>query len=76
MPVATVVGGTPKLFTMPLSATGNEATLKDISTWPSAMAIIGTQDSCGAAAAPVLDADCVVICFLPSGRFVRRIIFG
>jgi hypothetical protein len=45
IPVATVVGGTLKLFTMPLSATGSEATLKDISAWPRAIAIIGTQDS-------------------------------
>jgi len=45
MPVAMVVGGTLKLATMPLSETGSEATLKDISTWPSAMQIIGTQDS-------------------------------
>ena len=45
MPVATVVGGTLKLCTMPLSATGNEATLKDMITWPSAMVIIGTQDA-------------------------------
>ena len=46
MPVATVVGGTPKLFTMPPSATGREATLKDMIIWPSAMAIIGTHDAC------------------------------
>jgi hypothetical protein len=45
IPVATVVGGTPKLFTIPPSATGKEATLKDMSIWPSAMAIIGTHDS-------------------------------
>ena len=32
IPVATVVGGTLKLFTMPLNATGNDATLYDIST--------------------------------------------
>ena len=30
MPVAMVVGGTPKLLTMPPSATGREATLKDM----------------------------------------------
>src|SRR5215475_6878362 len=45
MPVATVVGGTEKAFTIPDSATGNEATLKDMIIWPRAMAIIGTQDS-------------------------------
>ena len=45
MPVATVVGGTSKLFTMPPSETGSEATLKDMITWPSAMTIIGIQDS-------------------------------
>ena len=44
IPVATVVGGTPKLSTMPPSATGREATLKDMIAWPSAMAIIGTHD--------------------------------
>src|SRR5262249_61733916 len=44
IPVAPVVGGTLKLSTMPPSATGNEATLKDMIAWPSAMAIIGTQD--------------------------------
>src|SRR5580698_5585401 len=56
MPVATVVGGTPKLFTMPLIATGKDATLKDMIIWPSAMAIIGTQDSCGVSAVAVLGA--------------------
>ncbi len=45
IPVATVVGGTPKLLTIPPSATGSEATLKDMIAWPSAIAIIGTQDS-------------------------------
>jgi hypothetical protein len=45
MPVATVVGGTLKLLTMPLSATGRDATLNDINAWPSAMATIGSQDS-------------------------------
>ncbi len=45
IPVATVVGGTLKLFTMPLSATGSEATLKDMIDWPRAITIIGTQDS-------------------------------
>ena len=45
MPVATVVGGTLKLWTIPPIATGKEATLNDISAWPSAIAIIGTQDS-------------------------------
>ena len=45
IPVAMVVGGTLKLFTMPPSATGSDATLKDMIIWPSAMAIIGTQDS-------------------------------
>ena len=50
--VAMVVGGTSKLATMPASDTGKAATLKDISIWPSAMAIIGTQDS--RASAPVL----------------------
>ena len=35
----------PKLCTIPPSATGNEATLKDMIIWPRAMAIIGTHDS-------------------------------
>ncbi len=41
---AIVVGGTLKLFTMPLSATGSEATLNDMIAWPSAIAIIGTHE--------------------------------
>src|SRR5262245_22748399 len=45
MPVAIVVGGTPKLFTIPPSATGSEATLNDMIICPSAIAIIGTQDA-------------------------------
>jgi hypothetical protein len=53
IPVATVVGGTLKLFTIPPIATGKEATLKDMIIWPSAMAIIGTQDACTVAAALV-----------------------
>ena len=54
MPVAMVVGGTPKLATMPDSETGSAATLKDISICPSAMAIIGTQDSRASAVAVLL----------------------
>src|SRR3954451_16868455 len=46
MPVATVVGGTLKLLTIPPSATGSDATLNDMIIWPSAMAIIGTHDAC------------------------------
>jgi hypothetical protein len=74
MPVATVVGGTPKLFTMPLNATGKDATLKDIIIWPSPMAIIGTQDSRDAAVtvALALDADSADIAFLPSYHFIHR----
>src|SRR5262245_46087697 len=45
MPVAIVVGGTPKLFTIPLSATGRETTLKDMIICASAIATIGTQDA-------------------------------
>src|SRR4029079_1230047 len=45
MPVAIVVGGTPKLFTMPPSATGRDDTLDDMIAWPSAMAIMGIQDA-------------------------------
>ena len=67
MPVATVVGGTLKLLTIPLSATGRDATLNDINAWPSAMAIIGSQDSfvwfaIGGAAAAV-----AMLCKLPFG---------
>jgi hypothetical protein len=50
MPVATVVGGTLKLCTIPPIATGSEATLKDMIIWPSAIAIIGTQESCASVA--------------------------
>ena len=60
MPVATVVGGTLKLFTMPPSATGKEATLKDMIIWPSAMAIIGTQDSRAASSSRLIDGNCVM----------------
>ncbi len=60
IPVATVVGGTPKLSTMPPSATGSEATLKDIIAWPSAIAIIGTQD-CRASACPIVCVAAVMI---------------
>jgi hypothetical protein len=42
--VATVVGGTLKLFTIPPSATGREATLNDMIDCPKAMAIMGTHD--------------------------------
>lgn len=45
MPVATVVGGTPKLATIPPIATGSEATLNDMIIWPSAIAIMGTHDA-------------------------------
>jgi hypothetical protein len=45
MPVATVVGGTPTLFTIPPNTTSKEVTLKDMIIRPSAMAIIGTHDS-------------------------------
>ena len=43
--VPTVVGGVLKLSTMPPIETGRAATLKDISVWPMAMTIIGSQDS-------------------------------
>jgi hypothetical protein len=55
IPVATVVGGTLNAFTIPPNETGKEATLNDMIIWPSAMAIIGTQDSCRSVAA----LDCV-----------------
>ena len=41
----TVVGGTLKLWTMPPIETGSAATLNDMITWPSAIAIIGIHDS-------------------------------
>src|SRR6516162_8385190 len=71
IPVATVVGGTPKLCTIPDSATGKDATLKDMIICPSAIAIIGTQDSRVAGDALVITVDCVVIACLPN-----RIVIG
>src|SRR6187397_1211806 len=68
MPVATVVGGTPKLLTMPPSATGSEATLKDMIIWPSAIAIIGTHDSRASARIAPIDIECVA---MPSSRAAR-----
>ena len=41
----TVVGCVSKLATMPLIDTGSAATLNDISIWPIAMMIIGSQES-------------------------------
>ena len=38
---------------MPPSAAGSEATLKDISIWPSAIAIIGTHYSRASVCAPI-----------------------
>src|SRR6516164_6884245 len=76
IPVATVVGGTWKLFTMPPNATGREATLKDISTWPSAMAIIGIQDACDVSAARAADLDGAAILSLlirPAKRFCGEV---
>ena len=65
IPVATVVGGTLKLFTIPLNDTGNNATLKDIRTWASAMATIGVHDACGVATTRASDLDCAAILSLP-----------
>jgi hypothetical protein len=64
IPVATVVGGTLKLLTMPLSATGSEATLKDISAWPKAIAIIGAQDPRISVSALVIAPVLVVMAFI------------
>jgi hypothetical protein len=62
IPVPTVVGGTPKLRTMPPIATGKEATLNDMIAWPSAIAIIGTQDSrTSVGAAAVVGIACVAM---------------
>jgi hypothetical protein len=43
--VPTVVGGVLKLSTIPPIDTGSADTLKEISAWPMAMAIIGTHES-------------------------------
>src|SRR2546428_558420 len=59
MPVATVVGGTAKLLTIPPSATGSEATLKDMIIWPSAIAIIGTHDAGPCSGIAPMDTECV-----------------
>ncbi|MGX1328647.1 hypothetical protein AB7M56_003146 [Bradyrhizobium elkanii] len=40
-----MVGGTPKLATIPPIATGNDATLNDMIIWPTAIAIMGTHDA-------------------------------
>jgi hypothetical protein len=60
------VGGTPKLFTIPPSATGKDATLKDMIIWPSAMAIIGTQDSLDSVSGRAAETDIVVMTVLPA----------
>jgi hypothetical protein len=57
VPAATVVSGTPMLFTMQLSATGKDATLQEMIIWRSATAIIGIQDSCDVSTVAVLGAD-------------------
>src|SRR4051812_30383018 len=61
MPVATVVGGTAKLLTIPPSATGSEATLKDMIIWPSAIAIIGTHDARACSRIAPIDIECVAM---------------
>ena len=72
MPVAIVVGGTPKLFTIPAIATGKEATLNDMIIWPSAIAIIGTQDAWGSDRALVTDMECTDMTLLPAYDDQRR----
>jgi hypothetical protein len=67
--VATVVGGTPKLFTIPPSATGSEATLKDMIIWPSAIAIIGTHDSRAPSRIAPIDIECVAMVSSRVSRF-------
>jgi hypothetical protein len=52
-----VVGGAEAVHHPP-SATGREATLNDMIIWPSAMAIIGTQDACGSDRALGTGMDC------------------
>jgi hypothetical protein len=49
---------------MPLSATGSEATLKDISAWPKAIAIIGAQDPRISVSALVIAPVLVVMAFI------------
>src|ERR1051326_7016994 len=66
MAVATVVGGTPKLFTMTPSATGSDATLNDMIIWPSAIAIIGAQDACASDCASGIETACTDMGFLRS----------
>jgi hypothetical protein len=76
MPVATVVGGTPKLATIPLIETGSAATLNDMITWPSAMVIIGIQDS-RASMSAVTEAPLGTACrheFVSLIRFARMMI--
>ena len=69
IPVATVVGGTLKLCTIPPIATGKEATLNDINAWPSAMATIGSQDSACSMSATEFEtaSDAMVFCPPDSG---------
>src|SRR5262249_33460656 len=61
MAVPTVVGGVSKLATMPLIDTGKADTLKDISIWPMAMTIMGTQEACTSWAGAVAEAARAVI---------------
>jgi len=65
IPVATVVGGTLNVATIPPMATGRDATLNDISTWPNAMATIGTQESCASDSVCRVEIVCVVMAFSP-----------
>src|SRR6185369_14441635 len=73
MPVATVVGGTAKLLTIPPSATGSEATLKDMIIWPSAIAIIGTHDSRASSRIAPIDIECVAMVSSRVTRFDRSV---
>src|SRR5437588_8770353 len=69
MPVATVVGGTAKLLTIPPSATGSEATLKDMIIWPSAIAIIGTHDARACSRTAPMKTECVAMVSSRVARF-------
>jgi hypothetical protein len=71
--VATVVGGTLKLFTIPPIATGREATLNDMIDCPKAMAIIGSQDCRASTSAVALVRLCAVMAAAAGWRYQRRL---
>src|SRR5262245_32751606 len=62
--VPTVVGGVPKLSTIPLIDTGMAEMAKESSTWPRAMMTIGTQEARPSAAALAGGLACIVLAIL------------